>query len=204
MAAAVVAFQPVGKGAALRERLPWSRYLAVYSVIIVLFLGVQRASFQHNAFLRPLQLDLNGLNWLADLAVALWAALLLITFCKHRAENPTGTSDRRSPWLLRIFEHPAAVALGTFSYSMYLFHAVFLNLVDAFVRSVAPTGTAFLISYAAVAMPVAMAGSYVFYLLVERHCLNTPKTPCVQKETPPPVVIPVGGIGAKSDNLSHG
>ncbi|MBC7527958.1 MAG: acyltransferase [Chthonomonadaceae bacterium] len=76
--------------------------------------------------------------------------------------------DRKNP-IINLLESKIAVALGSFSYSLYLIHFPILSLLHLWLRPYAlPESTVFAI-LALFGTALSIGISYLFYLLVERH-----------------------------------
>lgn len=103
------------------------------------------------------------------------AAFLLVA-----AQLPTASSfgdgaGPRSPFaasLVQVLEQRPIVALGTFSYSLYLIHAPFLALVFAAVMLLHLHAAACFVVCELVALPVCIGCAYVFHLIFERPFMS--------------------------------
>ncbi len=149
-AAADIGFSQKPKLIAIRKSLPWGALAIVFTCV---------------AFLtewRRLGLDI----WINESFFGLAAACLFI-YCTEFL-----ISGKKPPLILRLFEHPWAIALGTFSYSLYLIHGPVLVLVRYFLFHLQMSPTMFaVISYVAgVAISVLVA--YLFYLAFERPFMS--------------------------------
>jgi peptidoglycan/LPS O-acetylase OafA/YrhL len=81
--------------------------------------------------------------------------------------NEVLTGSRR-PLVLRVLEHRALVALGHFSYSLYLVHAPLLALFYLLARRLNLTPLAFQFFILGVGLPATVAACYAFHLVFER------------------------------------
>jgi peptidoglycan/LPS O-acetylase OafA/YrhL len=95
------------------------------------------------------------------------------SFLIYTASRALNRAARRPP-VLRLLESRPAVALGTFSYSLYLVHMPLVKLVWA---GLEPLGWPRMVNYGlmvAVAIPLTLAVGYAFYRLLERPFLGKP------------------------------
>ena len=110
-----------------------------------------------------------GMNWFSNAIVGLVTCCLLI-YCTKKVK-----SDGQSR-LVAVLASKPLVAIGTFSYSIYLTHrltqgvffAVLTRLHLSFYKSLA--------SMIVVGMPLVVFCGWIFFLLIERRCLNTRPT----------------------------
>ncbi len=145
MVAADVGFSEKLNLVAIRQSIPWS-------LLILVFL--------FPAFLtewNKLGLDL----WVSDTFCGLTTACMLIYCTKSVIEG-------KKTLLLQIFEHPWAIALGEFSYSLYLTHAVVVTLVGHSLLRFQFTPQQFIAIFYLVAVPLSLVIGFVFYLKFER------------------------------------
>ena len=99
--------------------------------------------------------------------VGAWAALIILTLAQHTLKRDTvGIAA-----MLRALESRPAMTLGAFSYSLYLIHVpIESKLVYILSQHFnQPTTTA--LAYLA-ALPLAIAGAYCFYILIERPTIK--------------------------------
>ena len=72
------------------------------------------------------------------------------------------------PIALRVLERPSLVALGNFSYSLYLLHAPLLAGFYLLARSLNLTPLAFQVFIIGIGLPATVAACYAFHLVFER------------------------------------
>ena len=94
------------------------------------------------------------------------AVFCTLVCCTRSAQSRQGDNP-----LLRVCEWPAAVVLGTFSYSLYLVHAPVLSMCTLALRAWQTPGPAAVAAQLCVGVPLATAVSYGFHLVAERPCL---------------------------------
>lgn len=73
--------------------------------------------------------------------------------------------------LVRLFTQPKVMALGMFTYSLYLLHAPFLAAWTILTEAVGLQGVAAYASIMFLGVPFAVAACYGFYLVFERPFL---------------------------------
>lgn len=194
VAGAELNFSPDATLLRWREKLPWG--LLTWACVVLL--GV---------------LSVHHWNWylalaIKDIVVGAMTACLLIFCTRHltRAHAARGGradshfSPQPAPRILGLFESRAAVSLGAFSYSLYLVHAPILAVCLSLLRPLHLTPTVTLALMLALAVPLAIAGSFLFHLAFERPFLrrraaHDPQTGRTRwhapwrgaKETPPPL-----------------
>ena len=90
------------------------------------------------------------------------------------------------PLILKLLNWPRLVFLGTFSYSIYLFHSPLLGLINLLTLDLPLAANLRLALMLGVAVPLTVLASYGFYLLVERHFLSghqrKPRVPTARAE----------------------
>jgi peptidoglycan/LPS O-acetylase OafA/YrhL len=150
MAAADIGFSNKPKLISMRNSLPWGMLTIFFTVV---------------AFLtewRKLGLDL----WIGDSFFGLATACLFIN-CTKRV-----TEGKKLPRYLRVFEHPLAIAIGTFSYSLYLIHGPLLVLVRYFLFSLQLSPAIFAVISYLLGVAVSLVIAYLFYLVFERPFMS--------------------------------
>lgn len=149
MAAAVVSFSPAHE--ASRNRTPWS-------VVVVTFAAGLAAMVK----LRP------GLVWVNDHFAGLATAASLIYCARQLTQEESGGRAASKLLLLRFLEARWAVALGGFSYSLYLVHSPLVSLVHLLVHPWHLSNLAETSLVAGVSLPFVLLLAYVFHLAFER------------------------------------
>ena len=103
------------------------------------------------------------------------AVLSLIIDSTQRLQ--AGSAQAVRSLVLRLFQSRGLVWVGTFSYSLYLVHDPMLALLHLFLRSLHLPATALLFLMYGIGVPLSVAASYVFYLLIERRFMpGRPRT----------------------------
>ena len=150
MAAADIGLSEKPKLIAIRNSLPW---------------GVLTITFTGLAFLtewRQLGLHI----WISESFFGLAAACLFI-YCTKFA-----IADKKLPSILRIFQHPWAIAIGVFSYSLYLTHGPVLVLVRYFLFSLQLSPVIFAVTSYTLGLATSLVIAYLFYLVFERPFMS--------------------------------
>jgi peptidoglycan/LPS O-acetylase OafA/YrhL len=145
MVAADIGFSEKLNLVAIRQSIPWSLLIVIFSLLTFL------------TEWNKLGLDL----WVSDTFCGLTTACLLIYCTKSVIEG------KKAP-ILKVLEHPWTVGLGEFSYSLYLTHAVVITLVGHSLLSVQLTPQKFIGIFYLVAIPLSLFIGFVFYLKFER------------------------------------
>lgn len=145
MAAADMGFSQKPKLIALKNSLPWTLLIIGFFSIAVL------------TEWKKLGLDV----WISDGFCGLATACLLIYCTKATME------DKKPPLILQLFEHRLAIALGSFSYSLYLTHGVVVTLLGHFLL-MRLTPLQFTEIFYLLAVPMSLIIGYLFYLAFER------------------------------------
>jgi len=125
-------------------------------------------------------------RWLTDFFVGLAAASMIVACTKRMTDH----AGEPYPVLLKIFNHRWAVALGVFSYSLYLIHYPLLALSNSVMSGlhIAPRIN-FLISFSVI-VPIIVALAYLFHLVFERPFmpghLGANRSPAKADDSPAP------------------
>jgi peptidoglycan/LPS O-acetylase OafA/YrhL len=107
---------------------------------------------------------LNGHFYITDTACGLSTAL----FLAYYFDSATAGAQSK-PVLKGVLESKMLVGLGTFSYSLYLIHMPILAWVDLTLRPLIPSPDARFAVLFGVGVPLCVALSYLFYIVVERR-----------------------------------
>ena len=99
--------------------------------------------------------------------VGAWTALIILSFAQHAIKRDTSNIGPQ----LRLLESRPAMALGAFSYSLYLIHVPIESKLVYILAQHFNQPTTTTLAYF-VALPLAIAGAYCFYLLVERPTIK--------------------------------
>lgn len=105
-------------------------------------------------------------TWLIETLIGVATAVSILACCQPNAVKP----------IVNFLQHPALLKLGAFSYSLYLFHQPILSLFAQILRRLPISFNTFMILMVTVSIPVSMAISYLFYLLVEKQFTTHPKS----------------------------
>lgn len=149
MAAADIGFSQKPKLIAMRNSLPWGVLAIIFTIV---------------AFVtewKPLGLEI----WICDSLLGMAAACLFIYSSKSVIQG-------KSPLIVRLLEHPWAIALGGFSYSLYLIHGPVLTLVHYFLFSLQMSPVMFAVTFYLVGVVMSLVFSYLFYLVFERPFMS--------------------------------
>jgi peptidoglycan/LPS O-acetylase OafA/YrhL len=152
MAGAVVGFTEGRLARALRIIVPWHLVSAVFGL---LFLSI--AVWDPSYLWRSV--------WLMDIIVGIAATSLIIYFTHCRTQK----TGQPLPVMLELLEARGTVALGRFSYSLYLVHAPVLGGFHLYLRSLnLPPAMTFAVLFGA-GLPLCLGLSYLFHLAFERR-----------------------------------
>ncbi|WP_035140231.1 acyltransferase family protein [Fischerella sp. PCC 9605] len=151
MAAAEIGFSQKPKLITLRNSLPWDKLAIAFTVVA--FLTEWRRLGLH--------------IWISEYLFGIATACLFI-YCTKLAIN-----GKKLPRILQVFEHPWAIALGTFSYSLYLTHGPVLALVSRFLLSLHMSPTRYAVSLYILGVTASLIFAYLFYLVFERPFMSS-------------------------------
>lgn len=152
MAGAVIGFSQKPSAIWWREKLPW--HLLCLGLIAGLI--TQRTHWQ------------NDRAWIVDALVGAVAACLLV-YC---TQFLTTAKNRQRPLILQLLDSHWAVALGSFSYSLYLVHGPMMGIAQLFVNYLPVLPVVQLLTLPLVAVPLGLLVSYCFHLAFERRFMH--------------------------------
>lgn len=151
MAAADIGFSQKPKLVAIRNSLPWGRLAIIFTCIA--FITEWR------------QLGLH--IWINQSFAGLAFACLFISLTKSIVEG------KQPSLVLQILQHPWAIALGTFSYSLYLTHAPVLVFVRYFLFYLPISPDMFAAASYLLGTVISLIIAYWFYLFFERPFMSS-------------------------------
>ncbi len=150
MAAAEIGFSQKPKLVSMRNSLPWGALSIVFT--IVAFITEWRKLGLH--------------IWIGHSFFGVASACLFIYCTKFI------TDGKKAPLILKIFEHPFAIDLGTISYSLYLTHGLVLSLVRYGLFNLQLPAGAFANASYLLGTIASLLFAYPFYLLFERPFMS--------------------------------
>ncbi|MEA5602808.1 acyltransferase [Nostoc sp. UHCC 0252] len=151
MAAADIGFSQKPRLVAFRNSLPWGRLAIVFTCVA--FITEWR------------QLGLH--IWINQSFAGLAFACLFVSLTKSIIEG------KQPSLILQILQHPWAIALGTFSYSLYLMHGPVLVFVRYFLFYLPISPDMFAAASYLVGTIMSLIISYWFYLFFERPFMSS-------------------------------
>ncbi len=95
-------------------------------------------------------------------------AMCFLIVCSRAAKLASPGRDR---WLLGAFESTFAVALGAFSYSLYLVHFPILSMTNALTYNLGCSLLTRMLVVLFGGVPLAVGIAYLFHLAFERWCM---------------------------------
>ncbi|MBW4506143.1 MAG: acyltransferase [Scytonematopsis contorta HA4267-MV1] len=150
MAAAEIGFSQKEYLIKIRNLFPWGMLAAIVSVL---------------ALSSPMMgLSLEG--WVSESLAGLAAACLIICCTKCIL------AEKNSISILRVLQSSWAVALGTFSYSLYLTHVLVLTPLNQYLHSLDISSSTIALILYTVTAPVSLVLAYAFYLKFERPFMS--------------------------------
>lgn len=150
MAAADLGFSQKTKLIDMRKSLPWD-VLAIIFIIIAFITEWKK-----------LGLDV----WISESFCGLATACLIISCTKLVIEG------KKKPLVLQILESRWAIALGAFSYSLYLTHGLVVTVVGNFLLNLHMPPIKFAQTFYLIAVPMSLLIAYLFYLVFERPFMS--------------------------------
>jgi peptidoglycan/LPS O-acetylase OafA/YrhL len=157
MSAAGVSFASRPLEQSLRERVPWG----VLSALLLVPLAVG-CTVLIKFWFRHLPLS----DALVGLTTACW-----LVYLTRRALSP---ATRARPALLRLLESAPLVAVGRFSYSLYLTHLPVVALCYFGLRGLALSESALTLLLVALSLPASLLVSCAFFWVFERRFVGSP------------------------------
>jgi peptidoglycan/LPS O-acetylase OafA/YrhL len=151
MAAADIGFSQKPKLVAIRNYLPWGWLSVIFTCLAVI------------TEWRRLQLHI----WINQTFAGLAFACLFIFLTKSIIEG------KKPSLILRISQHPWAIALGTFSYSLYLTHGPVLVFVRYFLFYLPISPDMFAAASYLLGTAMSLIIAYCFYLFFERPFMSS-------------------------------
>ncbi|RUT01206.1 hypothetical protein DSM106972_067570 [Dulcicalothrix desertica PCC 7102] len=150
MAAAEIGFSTKPKLVEMRNSLPWGALSIMFN--LVAFITEWRKLGLH--------------IWIGHSFFGIASACLFIYCTKFI------TDGKKAPLILKIFEHPLAVDLGTISYSLYLTHGPILSLVRYGLFNLQLPAGAFATASYLFGTIASLIFAYLFYLLFEKPFMS--------------------------------
>lgn len=163
MGASAVSFSSDPVYQRYRTRIPWRILMSLLALIFLVLLAT------HLGGLNVGVIDLPN-PWAADLLVGSLAACTLI----HLTQS---IGDKTPSWGLRFFKLRGLLAVGKFSYSLYLVHWPIVTKLNALLLSRPLTPVAREVALWGAGLPLCLLAAYIFYLLCERPFVTTPGRP---------------------------
>jgi peptidoglycan/LPS O-acetylase OafA/YrhL len=143
-----ITFSKEPKWQKFREDFPWRIFTNITLLVVTIFVVIGEHKNMSPKILETL--------------IGFGAITLII----HYSTIEIYTDQK--PVFLRLLNSKFLMILGTFSYSVYLIHSPLLGLFNLLTLRIPMTALSRWIIMEAVAVPVAVGISYVFYLLIER------------------------------------
>jgi peptidoglycan/LPS O-acetylase OafA/YrhL len=154
-----IVFSPAPAYARARAWRGWAPASAVSIAVVVLVVG-----FVLGPALRQL--------WAFDTLVGIAAALLIV----HLALSSLARDESaRPPTLLRFLASRRMVALGLFSYSLYLIHEPILRVLAVWLHQAVASPVLVMVLEAVIGVPLVVAVAFAFSLVFERPFQSSSK-----------------------------
>jgi peptidoglycan/LPS O-acetylase OafA/YrhL len=160
MAAAVVSFSPKPAMQAANRWRGWKTVLA---------LSLAASYFKVRFGEQSVGWDVPESAWITDLIMGIATAAGIIILA-----NSSGSPQQGIVW--KFLQSPLSERLGQFSYSLYLVHmpiGYMLGPVSSKFQNHPWIAQAFCTF---ILLPTVLVGAWIFYMLVERHFINSPAT----------------------------
>ncbi|WP_017314805.1 acyltransferase family protein [Mastigocladopsis repens] len=154
MAAAEISFSQKPSLMRIKNSLPWSSLAAVFACLAFL---TEWLRFEY----------VTGMEqWIVHYFVAFGTACFLI-YCTKFVMN-----GKPLPSVVRVLETPWVVALGIFSYSLYITHAPVIWLVHQLLLNFQLSPTLMAVKWLLIAVPLSILVGYIFHLIFERPFMS--------------------------------
>jgi peptidoglycan/LPS O-acetylase OafA/YrhL len=150
MAAAEVVFSQQPQLRKLNKSLPWGKLAGIFAGIAII---AEWKKFGVDA-------------WVCETFASIAAACLIVYCTKIAIERKT------PPLIMRVFEHPIAIALSTFSYSLYLTHGPIETLINHWLVTLNMAPVMFAVTLYLLSVGISLIFAYVFYLAFERPFMS--------------------------------
>jgi peptidoglycan/LPS O-acetylase OafA/YrhL len=148
-----IVFSPMPWCARARRWSHWSLSSSIAMVLVVLVVGfVLGPALEH--------------LWLYDTLVGVAAALLIVRLALRVVDGSSG--DAATSRLLDVLASRRVVALGLFSYSLYLIHEPILRVLAVGLHRVCALPILVMLLEAAIGVPLVVALAYLFSRVFER------------------------------------
>ncbi|KAF3888002.1 MULTISPECIES: acyltransferase family protein [Nostocales] len=152
MTASEIAFSQKPQLIKLRQSLPWARLATIFTAVAVI------------THWKKLGVD----AWIFETFASIAAACLIIYCTKIVVEGKT------LPPIVQLFEHPWAIALSKFSYSLYLTHGLVQTLVRHWLITLKMSPVTFTATLYVTSVGLSLLFAYFFHLLFERPFTSNP------------------------------
>ena len=154
MAAAEISFSQKPSLIRIKNSLPWCRLAAVFACLAFL---AEWLRFR----------VMTGIDeWVVHHLLGLGTACFLI-YCTNFVIN-----DKPLPPAVRLLESPPVVALGIFSYSLYITHGPVVWLVHQLLLSFQLSPTIMAVKWLLIAVPLSILVAYLFHQVFERPFMS--------------------------------
>jgi peptidoglycan/LPS O-acetylase OafA/YrhL len=152
MIAALICFSNSERYTRLRNQIPWTKLFVGMLVFTYIVVGLLLRRRPYDVIMIPL--------------VGLTAAIMIVSCVEHL--RPDASTKRN--FVLDLLESRWAIALGTFSYSLYLIHGLIVVHVKALMEHANVSLPIYYIGTIVLCIGLSLLGAYVFYLLIEKPC----------------------------------
>jgi peptidoglycan/LPS O-acetylase OafA/YrhL len=150
MVASEIGFSQKPHLVTMRNKLPWGMLSILFTVI---------------AFIT--EWKKLGLHiWIGQSFLGLAGCCLFIYCTKFLIDG------KKLPWILNLFQHPVALTLGKFSYSLYLTHGVVQVLVRYFLFNLQLSTGVFATASYVLGTAFSLAFAHIFYIYLEKPFIS--------------------------------